>query len=123
VAFLRNNSVALNQLWRVSPVNGETKIFGYEISTRTELGIKTLSDRDCSQYLYRADGKRTVPYCSLLGDQLEGRTRHGQLRRWRVSSETDLAKVVSKLSNTAQLSYLGGETIVGSRHFSCSLRH
>ena len=31
------------------------------------------------------------------------------------SSETDRANVVSKLSNSAQLSYLGGEIIVGSR--------
>ncbi len=30
-------------------------------------------------------------------------------------SETDRADVVSKLSNTAQLSNLGGEIIVGSR--------
>src|SRR5664279_5194427 len=86
-----------------------------EISTPNELGPESLSDRDCSQYLYRADGRHTVPFCSLLGSQLEDRTWHGQLRRWRVSSETDLAKVVSKLSNTAQLSYLGGEIIVGSR--------
>jgi hypothetical protein len=39
----------------------------------------------------------------------------GQLRRCRASSETERANVVSRLSNSAQHLYLGGEIIVGSR--------
>ena len=38
--FLRNNSVALNQLGRASPANGETKIPDDEIAVSDEIGYE-----------------------------------------------------------------------------------
>src|SRR5450755_4668681 len=63
--FLRNNSVGLNQLCRASPVNGETKISGYETLTPNESGSEKPLDLDRSPYLYRVGGSDTVPFCSF----------------------------------------------------------
>jgi len=45
MSSLRNNSVALNQLCRVAPANGETKIPGYEIPTPDEIGSEKPFDQ------------------------------------------------------------------------------
>jgi hypothetical protein len=72
--FLRNNSVALNQLCRVSPVNGETKISGYETFTRTKADPRnhwTL----IAVHIYIGLAEATM--CHFA----HSFTRHAQLRR------------------------------------------
>jgi hypothetical protein len=98
---LRNNLFALNQLCRVSPGNGETKMSAYE--TPIPKGNPRNPWILIAVHIYIELAEATL--CHFA----HSLTRHAQLRRRRTSKKTDL------VSRTVQPSYLGGEIIFRSR--------
>jgi hypothetical protein len=62
--FLCSNSVALSQLCRVSPVNGETEDARYEIAPQTRSDPR--NPWIAIAYLYRLGRSNAEPFCSLF---------------------------------------------------------